>query len=1162
MKFTPQQQTAIDHKQGALLVSAAAGSGKTAVLVERTVQLLCREENPVSADRLLIVTFTRAAASSLRAKLARRLEAELEQRPGSAHLRRQRMLLQRAAICTIDAYCLKLVQENFNLLDIPPDFSTADSAVLEDLRSQSLSDALENAYNDPDFCAFADLYGKGRTDQQAAQVVSDLHDFLTGMPRPAEALKHFCECWEEDKPFTETLWGKALLARAKEYADCALDLTEENLNDTVGDEDLANYLPALESDREQAKAIRDAVVEGSWENIQRLVRGAVFERLKSVRGYEGSLTDIIKERRALYKKIIGLLDEKVFVCTEEEFKADRAAAAPLVAALARTERDFDRRFMAAKMEEKMLEFSDVEQLALRLLQSPDGSLTPLALEARERFDAVMVDEYQDTNALQDALYACLSKEGGSDLLMVGDLKQSIYGFRQAEPGIFSQKLQEYAPYGEGGRQKLFLDANFRSAPGVIRGINALFEPILTPGLGGVTYGDGERLRPGFGETLEDYGGYEGGCELLIAEGSTEEEAAAIAKKIREMLTGGLTVRDGEEIRPVRFEDFCILLRSRKHFGTYADALENLGIPVYVDRSQNILTAPEVLPMASLLRVLDNPSQDVHLAAVMVQLGGFDPDDLARIRLSVPKGSFYGAVKAAGDEKTNEFIRRVDRLRALAQTLPADRLMEELFLATGWLAAVGAMPDGPVRRENLRRFAAFVADNDRTGLSGAVRAMDAAAQKGVQGPEQGQTKPGCVTIMTVHRSKGLEFPVVFAAGLSHPFNAEDARAQALMHRQLGLGLTLRAEGGGTYETLPYLAVQAALGDDSQSEEMRVLYVALTRARDRLVLSMSLKNPDKTLKKMGCLLGCRGVIEEPVLKMSHNAGDWVLASALTHPQAVTLRAAADSLFPPRMDHRDEPFEFEIERLEADEEPGEALPEQEETFEAAPVDEELLEQVRQRMAWQYPGEALEKTPAKVSVTSLVHAEKEVLLDRPSFLYGEGLTSAERGTAIHAFLQYANWHNAREDLDAELERQLNKKLLMPELGDKLDQKALRVFLESPTMKRILSAEKEYREYDYITAARLAGPDGGETLIQGVADLVLEFADHIEILDYKTDRHKTAEKLLSDYRPQLLLYARAIGRRFKKPIGKLTIYSFWLGRELDVPLERPDETILEEIEK
>ncbi len=1154
MEFTTQQQTAIDHRQGALLVSAAAGSGKTAVLVERTVQMLCREEDPVPADRLLIVTFTRAAAQSLRAKLARRLEAELEKRPQSAHLRRQRMLLQRAAICTIDAYCLRLVQENFNLLDIPPDFTTADGAVLEDLRSQSLADAMENAYHDPDFCAFADLYGKGRTDSQAAQVVSGLHDFLTGMPRPEDALRDFCASWKSEEPLAESPWGKALLGRGLEYAECALLTAEENLEDARGDEALANYLPALESDARQARAIRDAVAGGDWENILHQVRSVQFEKLKAVRGYEGPLTDIIKERRALCKKLLGLLEEKVFVCTTEEFEGDRRAAAPLVEALARAERDFDRRFMEAKLEEKILEFSDVEQLALKLLQQPDGSLPPLALEVRQRFDAVMVDEYQDTNALQDALYACLSLPEGDDLLMVGDLKQSIYGFRQAEPGIFSQKLAEYAPYGQGGRQKLFLDANFRSAPGVIRGINAVFEPILTPGLGGVVYGDGERLRPGFGETAQEYGGYEGGCELRIAEGSTEEEAQAIALRIRQLMAEGLTVRDGEEIRPARFEDFCILLRSRRHFAVYADALENAGIPVYVDRAQNILSAPEVLPMASLLRVLDNPAQDVHLAAVMVQLGGFDPDDLARIRLAVPRGSFYGAVKAAGDDKTREFLARLDRLRALAQTLPADRLMEELFFATGWLAAAGVMEDGAARRENLRRFAAFVAENARTGLSGAVRAMDAAAEKGVQGPEQGQTKPGCVTIMTVHRSKGLEFPVVFAAGLSHPFNAEDARAQALLHRKLGLGLTLRAEGGGTYETLPYLAVQAALGEDASSEEMRVLYVALTRARDKLILSMSLKNPDKTLKKLGCLLGCSGITREPILKLSHNLADWVLYSLLSHPQAVTLRAAADSLFPPRSDHRKEPFEFEIVRPEesAPEPQVQELMQQQ----AQPVDEQLLQKLRQQLGWKYPNEKKVETPAKVSVTSLVHTDTQVLLDRPSFLYAEGVTAAERGTAIHAFLQYADWERARTDLSAELDRQVDERLLLGSLRDKLDKQKLETFLQSPLMERILKAQKEYREYDYITSAELFGPKGGRTLVQGVADLVLEFEDHLELVDYKTDRNKKPEDFLREYRPQLLLYARAVGRRFQKPIKKLTLYSFSLGKELDVQPEQPGEEV------
>ena len=1157
MEFTPEQARAIQHGQGALLVSAAAGSGKTAVLVERAVRLLCREEDPVPADQLLIVTFTRAAAASLRGKLAQRLAGELAKKPGSAHLRRQRMLLQRAPICTIDAYCLQLVQAHFSRLDIPPDFSTADGPQLAALRAQSLADALETAYTDPDFCAFADLYGKGRSDWQAARVLEALHDFLSSMPDPARTLEDFCAAWEQAGPLDDTAWGKALRAEGRRGAECALALAQQNLREAEADGGLAPYLPALRADLAAAEHLLSQISTAPWDEILAAFRALCYERLGAVRGYEGCHMEPVKARRELLKKTLARLQENVFVCSTAEFEADRAAAAPLVRALARAERDFQDRFFAAKQEEKTLEFSDVEHLALRLLQTPEGEPTELARQVSGGFFAVMVDEYQDTNALQDALYACLARAGGEDLFFVGDLKQSIYRFRQADPSIFQAKLERFAPYGQGGAQKLFLDANVRSAPGVIAGVNAVFGPLMSRALGGVEYGPGERLAPGFGGA-EGYGGYMGGCEVRLVESTRPEaEAEYAARRIAELTdpAGGFAVRDGAGgTRPARYEDFCILLRSRGSFEVFADALEARGIPAYVDRAENLLDAPEVRPVASLLRVLDNPAQDVHLAAVMLGLSGFEPDDLVRLRAERPKGSFYGAVMAAEDEKTLAFAERLRGLRQLAQTVSVDRLMEEIFIRTGCLAAAGAMPEGPARRENLRQFAQFAAGCGKNGLAGVVRAMDAAlATGGVPGPEQGQSRPGCVTVMTVHRSKGLEFPVVLACGLAKTFNKEDLRAAAVFHPALGIGLTLRAGQGGTYPTAPYRAVQAAIGAEGLSEEMRVLYVALTRAKDRLILTAAAKDPARLLERLAAQLPEEGRPREYLLQRCQSPAEWVLLAALPHPAAGALRAAVAA--PVRPAPGDAPGWLEV-TVEGDS-PAAQRAEARTGLPEAPPDRVLAQQVEERLAWTYPRAALAGVPAKVSVTALVHSAEEATLQRPSFLYKEGLTAAEKGTALHAFLQYADFEAASADVRAEARRQVEKRLLLPELYDKMDFEKLEEFFQSPAYARIKAADRVLREYDFITSipAEQAAPEaegellGARTLVQGVADLVLEFSDHLEILDYKTDRGKTHEQFVAAYRPQLLMYAEAIDRRFKKPVTRLSLYSFDLGVEIAVDL-------------
>ena len=1159
IKFTPQQSRAIDHSGSALLVSAAAGSGKTAVLVERAVRILCREEDPVDADRLLIVTFTRAAAASLRAKLAQRLSAELAKRPGSGHLRRQRMLLQRAPICTIDSYCLQLLKTHFSALDIPADFTTADGPQLAQLRRQALADALENAYNDPDFCAFADLYGKGRSDAMASRVVEQLHDFLSSMPRPEKVLEAFCAQWEEDAPLDATRWGQTLRTEARRAALCARELAAQNLEDLENDPAIDEaYRPALESDEAAVDALLDAIDAQPWDAMCEASRALSYARLKAVRGHSSETMTRIKERRDLLKDTLKRLQETIFLCSEEEFLQDRRTAAPLVRALVRAEREFNQRFYRAKLEEKMLEFSDVEQLALQLLQNEDGTPTPLAAQLSEEFYQVMVDEYQDTNALQDTLYHCLAKPDGSNLFFVGDLKQSIYRFRQADPTIFQQKLDRFVEYGQPGPQKLFLDANFRSAPGVIGGVNAIFTPLMSRKLGGVDYGPGERLVPGLGE-LENYGGYAGDCEFRLVQSERPAgDAEYIARRIRQLMdpASGFAVRGETGPRPPRYEDFCILLRSRGAFADYAARLESEGIPVYVDRAENLLDAPEIRPVASLLRVLDNPAQDVHLAAVMLSgMGGFTPDDLVALRLGRKNGSFYGAVMASEDEKVKAFGQWLRTLRQLSQTMPVDRLMEEIFARTGCLAAAGAMPDGSARRENLRQFAAFAAGCGGHGLAGVVRAMDAAlAGEGVPGPEQGQSRPGCVTIMTVHRSKGLEFPVVFAADLGREFNKEDLRAAAVFHPQLGIGLTLRAGQGGTYVTAPYRAVQSALAQEGLSEEMRVLYVAFTRARDKLVMTMPTKNALKLAQKMALRI-FSGAPEPYLLEHCASRGEWVMQAVMAHPQAQSFcRQLEVEVMPqPLASERELADRFTV-SLEADEvsEPAPACPVH--LPEAAP-DEALACALREHFAWQYPNEALTRVPAKVSVTALTHEAAEPTLERPGFLYKEGLTAAEKGTALHAFLQHADLAAAAADPEGEARRQVEAKLLDESLYEKMDFSRLRQFFAGSLFARMQSAQKILREYEFITARPAAdaavdktGDYGqAQVLVQGVADVILEFDDHLELVDYKTDRNKTPDQFIAAYRSQLLLYAAAIRRRFEKPLTKLTLYSFSLGREIDV---------------
>lgn len=1158
IQFTPAQSAAITARGGSLLVSAAAGSGKTRVLVERVVGLITDPIHPVEADSLLIMTFTNAAAAKLRADITTRLAEEVRAHPGDMRLRRQQLLLQRAAIGTVDAFCLHFVQQHFAALDVPPDFTTAEEAELARIEQETLSAVLESAYTDADFRAFADLYDRGRTDNTAGNAVLELYHFSRALPHPAEVLQQFAAMWQQDAPPQDTPWGQNLLAISLQRTQGARALLQAAARTAAKDEaaDFA-YTAVLQEDADRVTWLCQVLEKGDWDRSVAALGefDTAWRRAGRIKGGKDGnpCAFAASELRARAKKQIESLRTDFLLCTGEEYAADRRRAAPLVAALVRVTQQFADACFAAKCEEKLLDYADFEHLTLDLLLTPDNQRTPLCRTVSSHYSAVLVDEYQDTNALQDAIYFALARPEGDNLFFVGDIKQSIYRFRQADPQVFVDKQQRWQAYPQPAPQpaSLALDANFRSAPGVIASINYLFEVFFSQGLGGVDYGDGQRLVVGSKTT--DYRGF---CEVDVIDGAgAEGDAAAIAARIREMMAEGFVVRDKTGQRPCRYDDFCILLRGRGDFAVYEAALRTAGIPVFADTAADLLDEPHIRPFAALLRVIDNPAQDIPLAAVLLSpMFPYTADDLVTLRGACPEGSLYGAVLYGGQPRFAPFLATLAEFRRLARTLPVDTLLEELLARTGYLAAVGALPEGARCREDLQSFCAWAASAGRTGLPGVIRAMDAARQNGgLTQSTGGQTRPGCVSIMTVHRSKGLEFPVVFVANTSHQFNQSDAIRPVLTHSRLGVGVMLRA--GSTakrYKTLPYAALAQAIRTETLSEEMRVLYVALTRAQDALIITIPLKKAASSLKTPALCAHAEATGPEAMQGMSSWAG-WLLTAVLLHPSSDALWAYTGLLphyLPTRM-----PLTIKV--LPA----PEAAPTPEPAPAPAP-DEALLDTLRQSFAWRSPRAPLQKIPAKVSVSAVAHAARPVALERPAFLQKTGMTGAERGTAIHAFMQSVPFDGTAPDLDAEVQRQIDARLLDAGLADKLDLDRVRPFFESAVWRRIRHARAVLREEPFITALPAAQitPEAGEceaeVLVQGIADLVLVYDDHAEILDYKTDRSRDAAFYIKEYAAQLQLYRRAFAQRLAVPVTKLTIYSFTLGEEIDIPLQATQKNL------
>ena len=1226
-KWTPAQRAAIEDRGGALLVSAAAGSGKTAVLTERAVRLITDPEHPVDADRLLIVTFTNAAAAELRARIGQALLRLSQQQPHNTALRRQRMLLQRAPICTIDAFCLDLLHKHFQALDIPPDFAPADPGSVEVLRASALAETLENAYRDPDFCAFADLYGKGRTDQAAGNTILHVYDFLRALPDYDRRMDEYLAPWQQENGFGSTCWHDLLLAEAARCAGAARELLTAALADCREDFALAQAQAEEKGKTAASKAKAAAGVNDKFaEPLSRLENAAALlgevERLaaagewtplydkltpyvlgmEEMPGFKGMKKRLTGDHKAAVRtrtdeaaKLFEQITELIS-CSEEEAEADRREALPRLRALFAAVRDFDARFSAKKKERKLLEFSDFEHQALRLLRTPEGEPTPLCQSIRQNYAAVMVDEYQDTNALQDAIYRCLASPAGDDLFLVGDLKQSIYRFRQADPSIFRTKLDVWAPLPGGTARPrpaegtpgtdalLALDANFRSAPQVVAGINFIFEQLMTPRLGDTAYGDGQRLVCGAP------GDYAGSVEAhFLPDDTAETDAAWIAQRIEELVQNGTPVRDGSSTRPVQYEDCCILLAARGDFLAYEEALTARGIPVYADARENLMTAPHIRPLISLLKVIDNPAQDIYLAAAMLgPMFGFTDDDLVRLRACSEEAqkqqqepgtkhtrmSLYGAVlqvvqsenETPFTQKVKVFYARLTELRRMARSVPAEQLLEEIFVSTGYLAALGVLENGARRREDARRFAAFCAESGTNGISALVRAIDAAAQAGSTGQDAvpGGARPGCVTIMTIHRSKGLQFPVVFVGDTARHFNLSDTYQPVLLHREYGAGLRLRPEQGDLYKTAAYTALANAHAQETRSEQMRLLYVALTRAQDMLILTIPLgmtKTGNPFARAAAFLAAGAG---ETLNRQANSFADWLRAALLVHPFGGPLRRLAGDLELPFVFTESE---ITVSVQEAQPEPEASGPEPEQPA-AAPADPALVAGLQEGFAWHYPAAELAAVPAKVSVTSIVHKAEQTTLERPAFLSRDGLTAAEMGTALHVFLEHADFSalaaakdagGLEEAILAERQRQVDRQLVAPEIAEKLDVSRIRRFVEGEAFAKICAADEVLRELAFITAlpaeAVLAAQgtegvraEGEQVLVQGIADLVLVYPDHLELLDYKTDRRKTEADFLRAYRAQLNLYALAIDKRFApKKVTYKGICSLELGKLIEV---------------
>ncbi len=1174
MKWTTDQQNAINSRQGTVLVSAAAGSGKTAVLVERVLERLTDEKNPCDINSLLIVTFTNAAAAQMKDKISAAISKRVALDPKNKHLRRQQLLLPLANICTIDSFCINLIRENIQSLEISPDFDILDKTMAGILSDTATQNTVETLYeeNSPEFRTLCDLVCDSKDDKRLVEAIHQLFGISRAEPFPDLWLKKQTEFFDENVPVEKSSWGRTVLDYLALTVDFYTDRYKTCLKLLEDEPDLAEkYSDALAVDLQALQNIGDYIKgeNAGWDEIIEKISGFDCEKVRSApRGYKSALKDFCLAVRKDVKGSLKKISTDYMCCTAVQFKDDMKYLRSVVKTLIDAVLLYEKNFTALKVEQNAFEFNDTLHLALNLLITPDESgegfvRTPLAAELSEKFTEIMVDEYQDVNLAQDMIFSALSKDE-NNLFMVGDVKQSIYAFRQAMPEIFLRRRDGLNDYTDGNYPaRITLGKNFRSRHGITQTVNFIFRQLMSKTVGDMEYDEKEELVTGAAYKEKDDCDVE--LHLVEAERSLSEisQAEHIADYIENCICEKMLVSDGETVRPARYGDFCVLLRSPKgRTEPFIRTFTERGIPLRCESSSKVFSAPETAFVMSHLRVVDNPVDDVSLLTVLFSPAyGFTPDELAQLRIDKREGRLYYCLTHAaenGNEKCIRFLKTLESLRRLSATVSTGEFVRMLLEETGYAAIVMAMKDSEIRAANLRYIidtANRYEKNSTGSLSGFIRY----AEKAVNSDESAAPAVGegdYVRVMSIHKSKGLEFPVCFVAECEKGFNDMDLRNSLIVNPRTGIGIKSCDEGGYVkYETVCRVGAMLDKKRSSRSEELRVLYVAMTRAKEKLVIVSSHPDVEKKLASAACEVLGTGKLAPLSVMDCTNYADIILPCLIRHPDAHILRVKSGFTSIETFDCLT-PLKVVIVNggVTAEEEPR-TVEQQEETEER---ENPYIGEIRRRLSYSYPHADAGALVAKRVASDL--GESEIRWDwfaaaRPAFVSRGELTPAQRGTATHRFMQCCDFERAARDVEAEIVRLKDDGILSESEAAAVEADKIRVFFASPLAQRILKADKVYRERHFtalLDACELhtdISPDAAneKIVVQGVVDCAFEENGELVIIDYKTDRGVTPEELAERYRAQLDVYRRCLSLVLAKSVKETLLYSFSLGKTVTV---------------
>jgi len=1231
MGWTEEQVRAISEDRCNLLVSAAAGAGKTAVLVERIIRKITNAENPVDIDRLLVVTFTNAAAAEMRERIGAALSRVLEEAEVDGdlkvkkNLQRQLTLLGKSNITTIHSFCLDVIRNNFHTIDLDPAFRIADDTEALLLQLEALEELIESKYEPEncteDFLSLVECYGGSKDDNKLMDLILTIYDFVQSHPWPdiwlTDAIEAFNAAGGMD--FGDTKWAEVLMKSISMELSGLQCLLEDTIKTAEREEGLSPYINTLQEDVLRIKAMQSACEgKGGWDALYREFDNLEFSRLpKCGKEADPIIKEEVKGARDDVKGRLNRIKKDLISGSSEELTSDLRRLYPVMNSLGSLVSEFSDKYQDKKKQKNVIDFNDLEHYCLKVLTNrTEGEVLPTqaALGLRELFEEIYIDEYQDSNLTQEVILGMVSREetGEPNIFMVGDVKQSIYRFRQAKPELFIKKLRTYSGDSQSKYRKILLNKNFRSREDIIRAVNFIFSRIMSESLGEIEYTEDEKLNAGaVYKVPESPGSSVGGpVELHIIDSSeigTEEtdtseedfddyeesalmlnsmqcEARVAANRIKELTADGSFMvidKNTGEYRPVQFKDIVILMRTTKNWAdVFAEELSIQGIPVFTDAGTGYFRTVEISTVLSLLQIIDNPLQDIPLLAVLRSpICGFDPEELIDIRLFDKETDFFEAmVKAASSEgelgrKAAGFLEKLEDWREKSLYLSTDELIWHLYNDTGYYSFVGAMPGGAARQANLRMLFDKARQYEESSFKGLFNFINFINKlKGNQG-DLGSAKvlgekDDVVRIMSIHKSKGLEFPVVFLCGAGKGFNLTDTAKSILLHHELGIGPDfIDHKRRIWYPSIFKQALKYKIKLESLSEEMRILYVAFTRAKEKLIITGAVKDIAKSTSRWKSSSGAstQKVPEFDVLR-GRSFLDWICTALMRDNEGKpSEKLEGVEGWDIRFWNREE-----VLRGAVAEEHG-----KEELIDEAALssaEANMQDEIIKRLEWKYPYSAYEKLPVKVTVTELkryfdTEAADEFRIQaapgirkRPRFLEEtSGMTAAERGSLMHFVLQHMDFGG--EVSEAGIKRQLEDMIRM-ELLTEVQARNVNIdgivgFLNSDLGRRMTEAGRLYREMPFTMEVECSevfgskagcGHEGETVVLQGIIDCWFEEEGKLVLVDYKTDYVPEGElsRIKEKYRTQIEYYARALSQITGKEVSGKYIYLFWNGKILE----------------